>query len=140
MANWMVRVKEPPKPSLVGRDSGTRRASRLGVQSDVGANFPSLRPRSVHTPRSCLYNPYGTFGAMVGVYRSGYDNRAWPPLGQARGLHPTYSFRSSITRPQHTLSTLRAFITSSYARLGSECLPNSLTWVSHPLGINIDFQ
>ena len=35
----MLRVNESPTTSLVNRDSGTRRASRLAVQFDVGELF-----------------------------------------------------------------------------------------------------
>lgn len=35
-ANRVWRLKEPPTPPLVDRDSATRQARRLAVQSDVG--------------------------------------------------------------------------------------------------------
>ena len=63
-------MKESPNALMVNRDSGTRRASRLGVQFEAGelscarAGFAAEK---VFQRRSELA---GTFRAMVGAYSS----------------------------------------------------------------------
>jgi hypothetical protein len=63
-----------------------------------------------------------------------------PQSAKQEGSNFFQPFRSSFTQPQRSLSTLRALVTSGYARLGPECLPNSLSRVSHPVGITTEFQ
>jgi hypothetical protein len=62
----MLRVKEPPAPSLVNRDSVTRWARRLAVQSDVGElgvlQWSCVRSREATL---CIYFFVGNLGPMV---------------------------------------------------------------------------
>ena len=67
----MLRVKKPSTTSLVNRDSGTRWASRLAVEFDVGElgvlQWSCVRSREAV---SAFIFFFGNSGAMVGLWSS----------------------------------------------------------------------
>src|ERR1022692_1427246 len=75
-----LRVKEPPATLLVNRDSATRRARRLDVESDVGKlgfALRSVRSQEI-VPAFYFHWQLGCFGWRAQFIKNSVGSVRWP--------------------------------------------------------------
>ena len=124
--------------------AGTTTAKGRGVGKPVSPNpvvVSQGNGRLSHLPAKPQYcfallsDPGRTFAPDRSPSRHLLGTTVLSPLLQARRLHQSYLFRGSIIRLYRSLSTLRASLSTDYARLACSGWSDLLRGSEYPLGL-----